>query len=173
MGIIHLPSADIPALCASILTRAWHELFLTNSVDWLHQMGLHQMERIGDRFSENRILPIEYVHNTRRMLEIKRYLDLNYTEPIRISNLARQYDCDRFYLMRNFRQNFGISPYAYIMDLRETHFIRSILFHQQSSKVIDLALASGFNDYATFYRQFRNRFGRSPSQIMNTECSAL
>jgi AraC-like DNA-binding protein/mannose-6-phosphate isomerase-like protein (cupin superfamily) len=109
---------------------------------------------------------VEGTHNTRRMLDVKSFLERHYTGPIDLQSLACRHGIDRYYLVRAFRRNFGAPPSAYIQFLRLEHFAWSLL--RGEGEITRRACEAGYGDYSTFCRRIRQAFGRPPSELVET-----
>lgn len=71
------------------------------------------------------------------------YLNEHYTEELSLDELCTLSDYSPSYLIRSFRQYFGMTPHAYIVNKR-------IQYGQQQLKkgisIADIALSAGFAD---------------------------
>ncbi|WP_018152484.1 helix-turn-helix domain-containing protein [Leeia oryzae] len=76
--------------------------------------------------------------------------------------LARQYGMSERRFYQQFRQVFGVSPYAYQLQLRLENAV--LWLADASLSVSDVAAGLGFTDQAAFSNQFRQRFGMSPQR---------
>ncbi|MDO4417808.1 MAG: AraC family transcriptional regulator [Eubacteriales bacterium] len=89
-----------------------------------------------------------------------RYLQRHFAERVRVDKLAEKIGISRSYLVRLFREHFGISPQEYLIQLRMTHASGCLLLTDDSIRSI--ALESGYQDPLAFSRYFKQRFGVSP-----------
>ena len=92
-----------------------------------------------------------------------RYMEHNYTYPLRIDEIARYIGIDRTYLYRIFIHYKGISPKQYLTDCRIKAAADMLLC--SSLSVTEIALSCGFPDSASFSRQFRKQKGTTPIQF--------
>jgi len=115
---------------------------------------------------------LEPGHNTLRMAAVKQHLEERFAEPLDLGALASRFGLDRFYLLRAFKQNFGVPPLAYVNFLRLEHFVWAMLRQGRSRELIELSGEAGFSDYSTFCRRVRQLLGRPPSRLLATEASA-
>jgi AraC-like DNA-binding protein len=107
-------------------------------------------------FSENR------VHQEKQALQrVKSYIQVHYAEDIQLSDLAECANFSKTYLIRAFRQQEGISPYAYLVQVR---LKRAQIYLRQGYSILDTALATGFFDQSHFTRYFKATFGVTPRQ---------
>ncbi len=98
-----------------------------------------------------------------RILFVKDYIDKNYTENIRLSDLAKVGMLSENHLLRNFNQIFGMTPFQYISKKRIWEAKRQI---RESNKPIkDIATDLGYSSFGNFSTYFKSIVGLSPSQI--------
>lgn len=96
-----------------------------------------------------------------RMNDLIRYINQNAAQPLSIDQLGQVFELSRSALMHDFKDYTGMSIYQYILT-------RRILLAQElikdGAKPRQACLQSGFTDYASFYRVFKARTGKSPNQ---------
>ena len=89
------------------------------------------------------------------------YLNEHCTEELSLDELCTLSGYSPSYLIRSFRQHFGMTPHAYIVNKR-------IQYGQQQLKkgisIIDTALNAGFSDQAHFQRTFKRLVAATPNQ---------
>ena len=66
------------------------------------------------------------------------------------------------YFRKLFKQEYGVSPQKYIIDLRMQNAVGLIATGYYSLK--DVAAMSGYNDYRYFSVEFKRKYGVSPSE---------
>lgn len=81
--------------------------------------------------------------------------------PLEIDELARRCGCSACHLIRLFRRETGITPHAYLMELR---LGRAKMRLSSEGSLVGIAMKSGFTDQAHLTRRFRSRFGVTPGQ---------
>jgi AraC family transcriptional regulator len=82
--------------------------------------------------------------------------------PLRMAEVARAAGRHEIHLAREFRRFFGTSIGAYLRRLRTEH--AAGLLRQPHSNVSAVALNSGFGSHSHLCREFKARFGVTPSQ---------
>lgn len=87
------------------------------------------------------------------------YLNLHYSEPISLDQLAEQFFVSKFHLSHTFTQTVGTSIYRYLQKKR-LQIARQLL--AQGEKASKIFSTCGFTDYAGFYRAFRAEYGLAP-----------
>lgn len=119
--------------------------------DLLHAL---QNQKLLDRhtdISEERVdRTIDYFHS-------------NIKKSITLDELSSINNCTTYHLIRLFRQKKGLSPHAYLIQLRLEH-ARKLLLSGQS--IVDAALESGFSDQSHLSRRFKKRYGLTPGKYL-------
>lgn len=91
------------------------------------------------------------------------YLHKHYTEKeLTVETLAKQSYMSEVYFRKLFKQEYGISPQKYIVNLRIQYAISLISAGYYSLK--EVARLSGYTDYKYFSVEFKKKMGISPSQ---------
>lgn len=85
----------------------------------------------------------------------------NLEETISLSEIADLVQVSRRQLERIFKTYVGMTPKKYYTDLRLARAYA--LFSETNMTVIEVAMATGFGDTSSLSRQFRGKYGGSPS----------
>lgn len=96
---------------------------------------------------------------------------LGFIEENLTSNLSIDTICEKLYITKShlhhlFTNHLQISPKKYILSKRLNLAKRAI---RAGLKPIEACMQSGFSDYSTFYRDYKNFFGHSPSRELDFE----
>ena len=92
------------------------------------------------------------------------YINENLTEPLDVESLAERVYLSRYHFMRLFKTQTGSTVHAYVRQKRLLHAARLI---REGASAARAAVDSGFSDYSTFHRAFRECFGISPGELKN------
>jgi AraC family transcriptional regulator len=84
------------------------------------------------------------------------------SEPISMARLAQAAGRHEIHLAREFRRHFGLSIGGYLRRLRTEQAAR--LLKDTRRDIAGIALACGFSSHAHLCREFKARFGVTPSQ---------
>jgi transcriptional regulator GlxA family with amidase domain len=95
-----------------------------------------------------------------------RLLEQRAAEPLALETLAREAGLSPFHFLRTFEDLTGATPHQYLRRLRLRRAALRLL--SSPSKVLDVALDSGFGDVSNFNRAFRTEFGVSPREYRRT-----
>lgn len=92
-------------------------------------------------------------------LKAKRLIDENYLVYPSIARVSRRLDVTHEHLSRQFKRDFGMSPSAYLHQLRLADAPLRLV---RGEEIINVSQAVGYNDLSRFYKQFRKSTKTSP-----------
>jgi transcriptional regulator GlxA family with amidase domain len=102
---------------------------------------------------------------------VKRVLDEMHADPARpwtAGDMAEISGVSLRRLQESFRQNVGVSPREYLLDIRLSR-VRDELRHPECRRTVtDIALDWGFTHTGRFALAYRRKYGESPSQTRRT-----
>ena len=87
------------------------------------------------------------------------YINCNLTETLSLDALSARFFLSKSYLNQQFRQSTGTTIWDYVL-LKRLMLARTSI--RGGASVTEAFHASGFNDYSSFYRRYKSRFGISP-----------
>ena len=93
---------------------------------------------------------------------VRRVIDLlqdRLAEDISLNELAECFNCTPFHLIRFFKKESGLTPYAYLLRLRLERARELIC---QGRALVDTALETGFADQSHLTRHFKTLYGIPP-----------
>lgn len=100
--------------------------------------------------------------NAERMHRILHYLETHYSEPVRLSEIAKKEGLTQTYLSHLFREQLHISFQEYLARLRLEAAM--ILLRQSDTTLTDAAYACGFSDPKYLNQSFLKNLGMTPRQ---------
>lgn len=89
-----------------------------------------------------------------------RYMKNEYMNPISVAELSHRLGLDRSYFSSLFKEQLGISPGKYLLNLRLSIAAELITKHDTSPTTA--AISCGFSDIYHFSKAFKKQFGLSP-----------
>lgn len=95
----------------------------------------------------------------------KEYLEKNFTHDISIEALAKSLYVNHYTLIRQFKKQLSISPYAYLINIR-VHHSKHMLEKTQMS-VNEISEAIGFNNVNNYIYNFKKLTKTTPKQYRN------
>lgn len=106
-----------------------------------------------------------------RVAATQELLERRFTEPLRLSEIARAVELSPFHLCRQFRAHTGWTIHRYLTHLRVAHGLHRIT-REPGLRLLDLALDLGFDGHSHFSSVFRRLVGRPPSAFRRTAVPA-
>jgi AraC-like DNA-binding protein/quercetin dioxygenase-like cupin family protein len=97
-----------------------------------------------------------------RMEAVRRHLEQNFSEPVRLEQLCRLSRLRKTNLCRQFKMYTGLSTGEYLKQLRLAAALQKL--RATNDKVLNICYDCGFSDISNFNRTFRKAFGQSPGQ---------
>jgi AraC family transcriptional regulator of arabinose operon len=95
-----------------------------------------------------------------RFIDVKRYIESHFHEPIRLKRLAEIACVSVPYFCSVFKKYFGFSALDYVVSLRVQH--AAFLLGDVNMNVTDVAEAVGYDDLYYFSKLFKKHHGVSP-----------
>lgn len=89
------------------------------------------------------------------------YLEENYAKNINLNDLCELAGLSKYYFLRSFTKQKGISPYRYLETIRINQ-AKQLL--ENGVRPIDAALQTGFSDQSHFNHFFKRLIGLTPAQ---------
>jgi len=134
---------------------------LTSSREFIKETFLLQLLiLLGDTSSQNRTgSQKKYTDKVESALS---YINENLAGDLSVDAIASAAYLSRYHFMRIFREATGTTVHAYIRQRRLLNASRLI---REGIPATVAAQQSGFEDYTSFYRAFRESFGINPSQL--------
>ncbi|MCD7736256.1 MAG: AraC family transcriptional regulator [Lachnospiraceae bacterium] len=105
--------------------------------------------------------PREESPYTERLKTVLSRVEQDYTKPLSIQDMADSCGCSSSHFMRWFRQMTGSSFTAYVNERRLAYAAEQL--RQSNDKIILIAENAGFENLSNFNRQFKTRYGVTPS----------
>ena len=96
------------------------------------------------------------------VFQIKKYIELNYTEKISMNQLVEMSGLSESSILRRFKCDTGFAPFDYQMHIKLLAAMRQLV--ETSDSITDVALDNGFGDSNYFCRCFKKKFNMSPRE---------
>lgn len=91
---------------------------------------------------------------------IKDYISTNYSEDISLDTLSKKYNLNKYYLCHRFNQIYGISPIAYLSNIRID--ICKDLLRTTNHSIHEIAEMVGFSSSSYLSQSFKKNVGETP-----------
>ena len=86
--------------------------------------------------------------------------------PFPVEELSRRVFVSQYYLIREFKKRFGLTPHQYQMQNRVRKAQHLLL---EGRSIAEVALITGFCDQSHFDRWFRKMLGITPSEYIEAQ----
>ena len=96
--------------------------------------------------------------------EVQKYISVNFSQKLSLSELAKMFSVSEGHLSRTFRKKTGKTVSQYIMDIRLTSARR--LLESSSMSVRDIAENVGFSSLNHFDKMFKKDHGFTHTEYM-------
>jgi AraC family transcriptional regulator len=120
------------------------------------------------------------VSTSLRLRKVLQHIDDHLEEALTVERLSEVAAFSKYHFHRLFSQRFGIGVYKYIQLVRLRRASYQLAFRPHM-RILDIALACGYESHEAFTRAFRQNFAQTPSefrerprwQAWHSTCGAL
>ncbi len=102
-------------------------------------------------------------------LQIKRYVDEHFSDPLTLSDMAKQYYVNAAYLSRAFKKETGTNFNDYVRKLRMEKAI--MLLRSTDMKIYEIAQLAGYDNVNYFMKKFQDDYGVTPGAFREGKVS--
>lgn len=95
-----------------------------------------------------------------RVQGLMRHMELHLAEDLDIEALAEAFYVSKFHMMRQFREETGMTIHAYLLQRRLLH-ARDLI--EKGMRATEACYRSGFRSYSSFTRAYGKHFGTTPT----------
>lgn len=120
------------------------------------------LEQLIEQHTQQGILLTDPVQSA-EIKAVCEFLEQNYMGSITLEELSRRAGLSKYYFLRLFTKQQGISPYSYLEAIR-IEKAKKLL--EQGVLPVDAALQTGFSDQSHFSNFFKRFIGLTPRQYM-------
>ena len=166
-GEDYLPRFSPTVLCRCNLVsslKELHQMILQEAADFKkEELFFFLIEELIQENTDAVQSPAVVEANT-AVKTICDYLETNYSGNIALDDLSALTGLSKYYLLRSFTKQKGISPYGYLETIRIGKAKKLL---EQGVLPLDVALQTGFSDQSHFTNFFKRLIGLTPRQYMN------
>jgi len=102
-----------------------------------------------------------FISRPRDLLRAKDLADAQYSEPLRVDDLARAAGFSRAHFSREFRRAFGEAPHSYLLTRRLER--AAALLRNTDRSVAEICFSVGLQSVGSFTTSFTRAYGMSPT----------
>lgn len=136
---------------------SFHTLSVMNEI--FYDLATGDYHTLSSSHYSHAELPV----TSRRIQAIKDYIDIHYTQEIRMETLSELINMTPNALSRFFKQHTNRSVSDYINDVRMGH--AALLLLNSTMAVVEIGYRCGFNTISNFNRTFKSRKGCTPTEF--------
>ena len=151
---------DHPWVTSSILSLHREILEGTGRLEIESRM-LGMMTQLIKRYADMSTTERRLGKETQVVRQIRQYIEEHFAENVALNTLAQQVSFSPYYLLRVFRAEVGMPPYAYLESVRIRHTQRLI---KAGKPLAEVAMEVGFSSQSHMTRQFKKIIGVTPGQ---------
>ena len=129
-----------------------------------YQMAMHIAQRYGECRSNRKAHRVDSL-----MLQARDFMLENIQADISLDEISQQANLSKYHFLRMFRQQFGITPYQYILNCRINRAREAL---ESGVSLDDVVFDYGFSDLSHFNRRFKPIYGMTPRQYQQHFLSA-
>lgn len=119
-------------------------------------LAMSRLVQAENERNRGQLLPERYVRKA------VSYIEDNYHNDIKVSQIASHIGVDRTYLYKIFKRSLGISPVEYLKNYKLERAAQ--LMEHDGITVGEIALSAGFCDASHFSKSFSEKYGCTPGQ---------
>ncbi|QUH20708.1 AraC family transcriptional regulator [Alkaliphilus sp. B6464] len=134
--------------------RELHQIIMDEETDFRkEEIFFFLLEQLIEEYTEQTV-PTGNAEQSTEARVICEFLENHYMENIALDDLCKLTGLSKYYLLRSFTKQKGISPYSYLETIR---IYKSKKMLEQGVLPIDVALQTGFTDqshFSNFFKKF-------------------
>lgn len=146
------------------ILKEMHLMIMQEEKDFRkEEIFLLLLEQLIEEYTEQEVT----TSRAEQSCEIKvicEFLEQNYINNIKLEDLSNLTGFSKYYLLRSFTKQKGISPYSYLETIRIGKAKRLL---EQGVMPIEVAMLTGFTDQSHFTNFFKKFIGLTPKQYLN------
>lgn len=146
------------------LLRELHLMIMQEDQDFRkEEIFLFLLEQLIEEYTEQEMVP-DKNEQSPKTKAICEFLEKNYMKTIALDDLCHLTGLSKYYLLRTFTKEKGISPYRYLETIRIDKAKKML---EQGALPAQVAFQTGFTDQSHFSNFFKKLIGLTPKQYRN------
>ncbi len=114
-----------------------------------------------DRSHENKLF-IKKKADKEKILAARDLINENYIRPLSLSKIAREVELNEYKLKKGFKEIFGHTVFGYLREMRLNYSLQ--LLRNTDMTATEIGHRLGYSTPQHFHRQFKRKFGCTPSK---------
>ena len=158
-GLPHFPKSVEDCEAWSLLNQAFRAAESSETQLEIHSLLLVAIRLLFERYGDRQPPERRVAKDSHAIAKARDYIQQRYSDEISLEELGRISQLSPCYLIRSFRNRFGMPPHAYQLQIR---LHRAKVDLERGMPITAIALKHGFYDQSHFHRHFRRTFGVTP-----------
>ena len=105
-------------------------------------------------------------HQTDRAINARKFIDLNYANPLSLDKIATHVYSSKFHLNREFKRLYGITPAQYV---KEKRIQEAKIILRNNGAVTDACFKVGYRSLSSFSSLFKRMTGKNAETFKNEQ----
>jgi len=156
--VIHNPKLAKLFLDLNYAIKEWQDELMAENI--LEELVVNLISS----YSNNQIKSKDISYSRKKLIQTVEYMKANFQESLKLENLAQISGLSKYHFLRKFKEEFNMTPHAYLLQIRIQNAKNMLLQHKS---LIDIALSCGFSDQSHFTRVFNKIYGMSPGKLIS------
>lgn len=144
-----------------VILSELHQMIMEEEMDFKkEETFFFLLGQLVDEYTKQHMQE-EHTGQSMEAMAVCEFLETHYMESITLNDLCRLTGLSKYYLLRSFTRQKGITPYSYLETIR---IDRAKKLLEQGAMPIDAAMQTGFSDQSHFTNFFKRLIGLTPKQ---------
>ncbi|MBE5979522.1 MAG: AraC family transcriptional regulator [Paenibacillaceae bacterium] len=144
-----------------VILKELHQMIMEEETDFKkEEIFFFLLGQLIEEYTKQH-LPKEQMVQSTEATAVCEFLESHYMENISLNDLCNMTGLSKYYLLRSFTREKGISPYSYLETIRIDR-AKKLLEH--GVMPVDAAIQTGFSDQSHFSNFFKRYIGLTPKQ---------
>lgn len=144
-----------------VILKELHQMIMEEETDFKkEEIFFFLLGQLVEEYTKQH-LPKEQMVQSTEATVVCEFLESHYMENISLNDLCNMTGLSKYYLLRSFTRQKGISPYSYLETIR---IDRAKKLLEQGAMPVEAAIQTGFSDQSHFSNFFKRYIGLTPKQ---------
>jgi len=139
-------------------TKEWQDELMAENI--LEELVVNLISS----YSNCTIKTKEISYSRAKLSQVVEYMKSNFDESLKLENLAEISGLSKYHFLRKFKEEFNMTPHAYLLQIR-IHNAKNMLL--ENTNLSEIAISCGFSDQSHFTRVFNKVYGMSPRKLIS------
>mgnify|MGYP001397560732 CR=1 FL=1 len=162
--VVHLQSNNLKVVTSILQELSERRKKVEGNYSFaLHYLLFQSLQVIMNPESSSPIINEENKKD-KRLVDIIEYIESHLTDPdLSLETIAKHFHLNKYYFSHYFKNNMDVPFYRYVLLKRLA--IAVTMIKQNENSIEEIASKCGFQDYSSFYRQFKKEYNLSPKKL--------